>query len=136
MDRITRCAPCEDLPPHCSQPHEHSRSTKYQDNINITAENTNNHGSNQCGNIWKCATSGAIRPITANNIGIPQQNICGAIVAIIPILTALFFILFYPIFWRPQQGSNLYLILRRNLFYPVELWGRQRDIIIKKNSVQ
>ena len=26
--------------------------------------------------------------------------------------------------WRPQQGSNLHLILRRNLFYPVELWGQ------------
>lgn len=29
------------------------------------------------------------------------------------------------VIWRPQQDSNLHLILRRNLFYPVELWGRQ-----------
>ena len=43
--------------------------------------------------------SGAIRPIIANVIGIPQQKICGAIVAMIPIFTALFFIFFYPVFF-------------------------------------
>lgn len=38
--------------------------------------------------------SGAIRPIIANVIGIPQQKICGAIVAMIPIFIALFFMFF------------------------------------------
>ena len=31
--------------------------------------------------------------------------------------------------WHPQQESNLYLILRRNLFYPIELWGHLFDIL-------
>ena len=79
----------------------------YQDSPNIAPENINNHGSIQWGKIWKCAASGAINPMIANNIGIPQQNMCGAIVAIKPILTALFFIFLVPcISWRPQQDSN------------------------------
>ena len=38
-------------------------------------------------------------------------------------------------FWHPQQGSNLHLILRRNLFYPVELWGRNRGILEQKKKM-
>lgn len=44
------CTRCEDGPPQCEHEHLHSRNTKYQDTINIAPENTNNQGSNQCGN--------------------------------------------------------------------------------------
>ena len=83
---------CDLLPPQCAHAQRQSRQTRYHDNISIPPENTNNHGSSQCGKTWKCAASGATNPTTANNIGRPQQNICGNIVAKIPILTALFFI--------------------------------------------
>ena len=86
------CVRCDLLPPQCAHAQRQSRQTRYHDNISIPPENTNNHGSSQCGKTWKCAASGATNPTTANNIGRPQQNICGNIVAKIPILTALFFI--------------------------------------------
>ena len=111
-----------------SQLHGHSRITKSQDNPNINAENTKSHGSNHSGiKLDEWATSGANKLITDNMIGSTQQNKCGKIVAIIPILTALFFILF--LFadawksWCPQQESNLHQRFRKPPFYPVELWG-------------
>lgn len=50
-DNTVRWTLCDDLPPHCSQLHEQSRNTKYQDRPNIAPENKNNHGSIQCGKI-------------------------------------------------------------------------------------
>ena len=32
----------------------------------------------------------------------------------------------FAFFWYPQPESNQHLILRRNLFYPIELWGQVR----------
>ena len=55
--------------------------------------------------------SGAIRPIIANVIGIPQQKICGAIVAMIPIFTALFFMFFYPVCFMCCAFYILFIIL-------------------------
>lgn len=69
------CTRCEGVPPHCEQEHLQSRKIRYQDITNIIPENTNNQGSSQCGNKWKCAISGATKPIIANNIGTPQQKI-------------------------------------------------------------
>ena len=57
-------------------------------------------------------------------MGNTQQNRCGNILAIIPILIALFFIVKIPL-WHPQQESNLYQRFRKPLFYPVELWGQR-----------
>lgn len=124
-----------------SQSQWQSRTTSTHDSPSINAENTNSHGSIHAGNIDVCANSGANSDTTDNTIGNTQQNKCGASDAIIPILTALFFIyvsLFGNQFitflcvcnrlprklltWRSHRGSNLDLILRRNLFYPVELW--------------
>ena len=50
-DKITRCALCEDVPPHCSHLHLQSRNTMCQDSPNIAPENINNHGSIQWGKI-------------------------------------------------------------------------------------
>lgn len=81
-----------DLPPwQWSHSHPHSRSTIAHDISSITAENTNIHGSSQCGTMCMWAASGAISPMTDSTIGRPQQNMCGTIDAIIPIFTALFF---------------------------------------------
>lgn len=55
--------------------------------------------------------SGAIRPIIANVIGIPQQKICGAIVAMIPIFIALFFMFFYPVCFMRCAFYILFIIL-------------------------
>lgn len=92
MPTIIFCVRCDLSPPQCTHEQRQSRRTKYQDRTNIAPEKANNHGSSQCGNMWKCAASGAISPINASNIGNPQQKICGNIVAIIPTFTALFFI--------------------------------------------
>ena len=79
-----------------SQSQWQSRITKTQDKPSIKAEITNNHGSNQSGIKYdECATSGANKLKIANTIGNTQQNRCGNNVAIIPNLTALFFILFF-----------------------------------------
>ena len=59
---------------------------------NITAENTNNHGSRDSGIKYACDISGANRPIKDKIIGNTQQNKCGIIEAKTPILIALFFI--------------------------------------------
>ena len=144
VPRIIFCVRCDLLPPQCSHSHLQSRAIRYHDSINIAPENTNSHGSIQCGSKWKCAASGATSPIIANTIGMPQQKICGKIVATIPSFTALFFmfvlfLLWYRCMWsvslcknswHPHQGSNLDLILRRNLFYPVELWGHYNCVIL------
>lgn len=112
-----------------------SCNTKIQDKPNIKDEKTNNQGSIHSGIKEECATSGANKPIKDKTIGKTQQNKCGKIDATIPILTALFFISLSFIArdnensWRPQQNSNLHLILRRDLFYPIELWGRT-DLIL------
>ena len=66
--------------------------TNTHDNTNISAENTNNHGSIHSGINAECANSGAIKPTNAKTIGKTQQNKCGKIDAIIPRFTALFFI--------------------------------------------
>lgn len=77
---------------------------------------------------YACDISGANNPIKDNTIGNTQQNKCGNMDAMTPILIALFFIWFV-LLWRPQQNSNLHLILRRDLFYPVELWGQIAPIL-------
>lgn len=112
--------------------HGHSRNTKIQDNPNIKLEKTKSHGSTHSGINGVCAISGATNPIMDNTIGKTQQNKCGKIDAINPNLTALFFINVFPLVfnpWRPQQNSNLHLILRRDLFYPIELWGQMGLIL-------
>lgn len=76
----------------CSQWQWQSRTTKNHDNANINAENTNSHGSTQCGINSAWANSGANSPTIDNTIGNTQQNRCGKMLAIIPIFTALFFI--------------------------------------------
>ncbi len=81
---------------HCSHLHGHSRITNNQDSPNINAENTNNQGSIHSGNKkeeW--AASGANKLIIAKTIGNTQQNKCGNTVAMIPNLTALFFIFIF-----------------------------------------
>ena len=72
--------------------HGQSRNTNTQEIPSINEENTNSHGSIHSGinGVW--AISGATRPITDKTIGNTQQNRCGKIDAIIPNLTALFFI--------------------------------------------
>ena len=81
------CAPWQ-----WSHSHLQSRSTKYHDRHNISPENTNSHGSTQCGINSACANSGANKLIIDSTIGNTQQNKCGNKLAIIPILIALFFI--------------------------------------------
>ena len=109
-------------------------------------ENTNNHGSIHAGINDACAISGANNPIIDNTMGKTQQNQCGKTDAINPNFTALFFI-YFPLkilhyvrdrnnWWRPQQNSNLHLILRRDLFYPVELWGQRSRFYTNKKINQ
>ena len=74
--------------------HGQSRHIKTQDNTNITAEKTKIHGSIHSGTKDACDISGANKPIKDNTMGKTQQNKCGKIVAITPILIALFFMLF------------------------------------------
>lgn len=90
---IIFCVLCDFLPSHCSHLHPQSRKTSIHDNISIAPDITNSIGSHSCGIMCRCADSGAIKPITDSAIGNPQQNIWGTIDAIIPSLTALFFIL-------------------------------------------
>ena len=72
--------------------HGQSRNTKIHDTPNIKEENTKIHGSIHSGINGVCAISGANNPTTDKNIGNTQQNRCGKTDAIIPNLTALFFI--------------------------------------------
>lgn len=116
--------------------HGQSCIVNTHDNPNIKAENTNNHGSIHSGIKEVCAISGANNPTKDKTIGKTQQNKCGNIDAIIPNFTALFFIFYSFIFWRPQQNSNLHLILRRDLFYPIELWGQREKFYTNKKINQ
>ena len=75
--------------------HGQSRNTKIHDTPNIKEENTKIHGSIHSGINGVCAISGANKPTTDKNIGNTQQNRCGKTDAIIPNLTALFFIIYF-----------------------------------------
>ena len=85
----------------CSQSQWQSRKTRYHDTHNINPENTNSHGSTQCGTISACANSGANRLIIDKTIGNTQQNKCGKMLAIIPNFIALFFIYKKPMLVSP-----------------------------------
>ena len=92
-DKTIFCFLCDFSAPHSA--HGQSCNTKTQDNPNIKAEKTNNHGSIHSGIKDVCANSGANKPISDKTIGKTQQNKCGKIDATIPILTALFFIFLF-----------------------------------------
>ena len=92
MHKMIFCFLCIFFSPHSL--HGHSRQTKIHDNSIINPENTNNHGSAFSGISVVCEISGANKPTTDKTIGKTQQNKCGNNDATIPILTALFFIVF------------------------------------------
>ena len=124
IPRIIFCVLCPPFSWQCSHSHLQSFRTRYQEKINIHAENMNNQGSNQWGINSACANSGAKSDNMDNTIGNTQQKRCGSMLAMIPIFIALFFMKNSFIFWYPQQESNLYQRFRKPLFYPVELWGQ------------
>ena len=86
------CFLCAFLSSHSA--HGQSCKIKIQDMPNIIVENTKIQGSIHSGINDVCAISGANSPIKDNTIGKTQQNKCGKTDAIIPNLTALFFIYF------------------------------------------
>lgn len=113
-DKIIFCFLCDFSPSHSE--HGQSGKIKAHETPNINAENTNNHGSNHSGTNAECATSGANNPTSAKTIGKTQQNKCGKIDAIIPILTALFFICvsfvcFLSVFAKATAGHSIFLIV-------------------------
>ena len=146
--KIIFCFLCVLFSPHSL--HGHSRITNSHDKHNIDAENTNSHVSVLSEISVVCDNSGINKPIKDKTMGKTQQNKCGNNDAIIPILIALFFICFsfvcfftFIIFarnnenrWRSQQNSNLHLILRRDLFYPVELWEHVKTFYTHKKINQ
>ena len=97
--KIIFCFLCVFLASHSL--HGQSRHINPQDKHNITTENTNIYGSISSGINDVCAISGANKPIKDKTIGNTQQNKCGNIDAIIPILIALFFILFFLLLLAP-----------------------------------
>ena len=126
--RIIFCGVCFSCAWHTSQSHLQSRTTKIQDRPNINAENTNNQGSTHSGIKYEeCAISGANKLNTAKTIGKTQQNKCGKTVAMIPILIALFFIMYFP-----KELINLYFQHGDGIL----CWGgmSQRDVQISPQA--